>query len=146
MPQGKRLRSVTRAWKELLDHHHFLVRQQLERHRGREIDTAGDGFLAAFDGPARAVRCGQAIVNLVKTLGIHVRAGVHTGECEIMGQKLGGIAVHIGARVAANAAADEVLVSSTVRDLVAGLGLRFESRGVHVLKGVPGDWALLAAV
>ena len=93
-----------RAWKELLNQHNFLVRQQLERHRGREIDTAGDGFLATFDGPARAVRCGRAIADAVKTLGIRVRAGVHTGECEVMGEKLGGIAVHIGARVAAVAA------------------------------------------
>jgi pimeloyl-ACP methyl ester carboxylesterase/class 3 adenylate cyclase len=135
-----------RAWKELLSQHNFLVRQQLQRHRGREIDTAGDGFLAAFDGPARAVRCGRAIADAVKTLGICVRAGVHTGECEVMGEKLRGIAVHIGARVAAIAAPDEVLVSSTVKDLVAGSGLRFENRGVHVLKGVPGEWTLLAAV
>jgi hypothetical protein len=97
-------------------------------HRGREIDTAGDGFLAAFDGPARAVRCGRAIVDSVKKLGIHVRAGVHTGECEVIGEKLGGIAVHIGARIGALAAPDEVLVSRTVSDLVAGSGLRFEER------------------
>jgi pimeloyl-ACP methyl ester carboxylesterase len=135
-----------RAWKELLCHHHFLVRQQLERYRGREIDTAGDGFLASFDGPARAVRCGRAIADAVKELGITIRAGVHTGECEVMGEKLGGIAVHIGARVASHAAPDEVLVSGTVKDLVAGSGLRFENRGVHVLKGVPGEWNLLAAV
>ena len=135
-----------RAWKELLNQHNFFVRQQLQRHRGREIDTAGDGFLATFDGPARAVRCGRAIADAVKTLGIRVRAGVHTGECEVMGEKLGGIAVHIGARVAAVAAPDEVLVSSTVKDLVAGSGLRFEGRGVHVLKGVPGEWTLLAAM
>jgi class 3 adenylate cyclase len=135
-----------RAWKELLNQHNFLVRQQLQRHRGREIDTAGDGFLATFDGPARAVRCGRAIADAVKTLGIRVRAGVHTGECEVIGEKLGGIAVHIGARVAAVAAPDEVLVSSTVKDFVAGSGLRFESRGVHVLKGVPGEWTLLAAM
>jgi pimeloyl-ACP methyl ester carboxylesterase len=135
-----------RAWKELLNQHNLLVRQQLQRHRGREIDTAGDGFLAAFDGPARAVRCGRAIADAVKTLGIRVRAGVHTGECEVIGEKLGGIAVHIGARVTAIAAPDEVLVSSTVKDLVAGSGLRFESRGVHVLKGVPGEWTLLAAM
>ena len=135
-----------RAWKELLNQHNFFVRQQLQRHRGREIDTAGDGFLATFDGPARAVRCGRAIVDAVKTLGLRVRAGVHTGECEVMGEKLSGIAVHIGARVAALAAPDEVLVSSTVKDLVAGSGLRFEGRGVHVLKGVPGEWTLLAAM
>jgi class 3 adenylate cyclase len=134
-----------RAWKDLLTQHHLIVREQLARHRGREIDTAGDGFLAAFDGPARAVRCGRAIADSVKRLGIQIRAGVHTGECEIMGEKLGGIAVHIGARIGALAAADEVLVSGTVRDLVAGSGLRFEGRGTHALKGVPGEWNLLAA-
>jgi class 3 adenylate cyclase/pimeloyl-ACP methyl ester carboxylesterase len=135
-----------RRWKDLLTQHHSLVREQLTRHRGREIDTAGDGFLAAFDGPARAVRCGRAIVDSVKKLGIHVRAGVHTGECEVIGEKLGGIAVHIGARIGALAAPDEVLVSRTVSDLVAGSGLRFEERGTHNLKGVPGSWQLLAAV
>ena len=135
-----------RRWKDLLTQHHSLVRDQLARHRGREIDTAGDGFLAAFDGPARAVRCGQAIVESVRKLGIHVRAGVHTGECEVIGEKLGGIAVHIGARIGALAAADEVLVSRTVSDLVAGSGLRFEERGSHTLKGVPGEWRLLAAM
>jgi class 3 adenylate cyclase len=134
-----------RGWKELLTQHHSLVRDQLARHRGREIDTAGDGFLAAFDGPARAVRCGRSIVNSVRKLGIHVRAGVHTGECEVIGEKLGGIAVHIGARIGALAAPDEVLVSRTVSDLVAGSGLRFEERGTHSLKGVPGSWQLLAA-
>jgi class 3 adenylate cyclase len=134
-----------RAWKELLRQHHFMVRQQLERYRGREIDTAGDGFLATFDGPARATRCGRAIAEAVKSLNIQIRAGVHTGECEVMGEKLGGIAVHIGARVMSYAKPDEVLVSSTVKDLVAGSGLRFESRGAHVLKGVPGEWNLFAA-
>ena len=134
-----------RGWKDLLTRHHVLVREQLKCHRGREIDTAGDGFLAAFDGPARAVRCGQAIMEAVKPLGIHVRAGIHTGECEVMGEKLGGIAVHIGARIGALAAPDEVLVSRTVSDLVAGSGLRFKERGVHTLKGVPGSWQLLAA-
>jgi class 3 adenylate cyclase len=135
-----------RAWKELLRQHHFMVRQQLERHRGREIDTAGDGFLATFDGPARAVRCGRAIADALKSVNIQVRAGVHTGECEVIGEKLGGIAVHIGARVMSHAGPDEVLVSSTVKDLVAGSGLRFESLGAHVLKGVPGEWNLFAAV
>jgi class 3 adenylate cyclase len=134
------------AWKDLLTEHHLLVREQLKRHRGREINTMGDGFLATFDGPARAVRCGRAIADAVKKLGIQIRAGVHTGECEVMGEQLGGIAVHIGARIGALAAADEVLVSSTVRDLVAGSGLRFEDRGTHTLKGVPGDWHLLAAM
>src|SRR5262249_47251404 len=102
-----------------------------------------DAFLAAFDGPARAVRCGRAIADAVKKLGIHIRAGVHTGECEVMGEELGGIAVHIGARIGALAAADQVLVSSTVRDLVAGSGLNFEDRGTHTLKGIPGEWHLL---
>ena len=134
-----------RAWKDLLRQHHFAVRQQLERHRGREIDTAGDGFLASFDGPARAVRCARAIADTVKSLGLQIRAGVHTGECELLGGKLGGIAVHIGARVASLAGAGEVLVSSTVKDLVAGSGIRFEERGVHNLKGIPGQWILLAA-
>jgi class 3 adenylate cyclase/pimeloyl-ACP methyl ester carboxylesterase len=135
-----------RAWKDLLGQHHFIVRQQLDRHRGREIDTAGDGFLASFDGPARAVRCGRAIADTVKSLNIQIRAGVHTGECEVMGAKLSGIAVHIGARVAALAMPDEILVSGTVKDLVAGSGLRFESRGTHVLKGVPGEWPLFSSV
>ncbi len=135
-----------RRWKDLLIQHHSLVRDQLARHRGREIDNAGDGFLAAFDGPARAVRCGRAIVDSVRQLGIHVRVGVHTGECEVIGEKLGGIAVHIGARIGALAAADEVLVSRMVSDLVAGSGLQFEERGTHGLKGVPGSWQLLAAV
>jgi class 3 adenylate cyclase/pimeloyl-ACP methyl ester carboxylesterase len=135
-----------RVWNELLTQHHSLVREQLQRHRGREINTLGDGFVAAFDGPARAVRCGQAIAEGVKKLGIRIRAGVHTGECQVMGEDLGGIAVHIGARIGALAAADEVLVSSTVRDLVAGSGLRFEARGNHILKGVPGEWHLLAAI
>ena len=134
-----------RAWKDLLRQHHFAVRQQLERHRGREIDTAGDGFMASFDGPARAVRCARAIADTVKSLGLQIRAGVHTGECELLGEKLGGIAVHIGARVASLAGAGEVLVSSTVKDLVAGSGIRFEERGVHKLKGIPGQWNLLAA-
>ena len=134
-----------RGWKDILTQHHSLVRDQLARHRGREIDTAGDGFLASFDGPARAVRCGRSIVDSVRKLGIHVRAGVHTGECEVIGEKLGGIAVHIGARIGALAAPDEVLVSRTVSDLVAGSGLRFQERGTHSLKGVPGSWQLLAA-
>jgi class 3 adenylate cyclase len=134
-----------RRWRELITQHHTLVRQQLERHRGREIDTAGDGFLATFDGPARAIRCAGAIVDAVHPLGIRIRAGLHTGECEVIGDKLGGIAVHIGARVASLAAADEILVSSTVRDLVAGSGLRFQDRGVQALRGVPGEWRLFAA-
>jgi len=133
-----------RRWRELIVRHHELVRQKLQRYHGREIDTAGDGFLAAFDGPARAIRCASAISNTVRPLGIQIRAGLHTGECEVIGDKLGGIAVHIGARVAALATPDEVLVSSTVKDLVAGSGLRFQDRGVHSLRGVPGEWRLFA--
>jgi pimeloyl-ACP methyl ester carboxylesterase len=133
-----------RRWRELLGSFHSAVRGELGRFRGREIDTAGDGFLAAFDGPARAVRCASAVGQAVKPLGLRVRAGVHTGECEILGEKLAGIAVHIGARVAAAAQADEVLVSSTVKDLVAGSGLSFADRGVQSLKGVPGEWRLYA--
>mgnify|MGYP001807095002 CR=1 FL=1 len=135
-----------RGWREVLTEHHRLVREELKRFRGREINTAGDGFLAAFDGPARAVRCAKAISGAVKRLGLHVRAGVHTGECEAIGDDLGGVAVHIGARIGALAGADEVLVSSTVKDLVAGSGLNFEDRGAHALKGVPGEWRLLAAM
>ena len=134
-----------RRWREVLQAHHAAVRAELGRYRGREIDTAGDGFLASFDGPARAVRAGCSIAESVRRLGLEIRAGVHTGECEVMGDKLGGIAVHIGARVAALAQSGEVLVSSTVRDLVAGSGLRFDDRGVHALKGVPGEWHLFAA-
>ena len=133
-----------RRWQDLLDHHHALVRRELERHRGREIATAGDGFLAVFDGPARAVRCARAIGDAVRALGIEVRAGVHTGECIVTGTTLGGISVHIGARVAALANPGEVLVSSTVKDLVAGSGLSFRERGSETLKGVPGEWRLFA--
>jgi class 3 adenylate cyclase len=134
-----------RAWRDLLDSHHLLVRRELARFRGREIDTAGDGFLAAFDGPARAARCACAISDGVQSIGVEVRAGLHTGECELTGDgKLGGIAVHIGARVAALAGAGEVLVSSTVKDLVAGSGLAFQDRGSRALKGVPGEWHLFA--
>ena len=133
-----------KRWRELLSNHHETVRRELQRFRGREIDTAGDGFFAAFDGPARAVRCACAIFDAVRTLGIELRAGVHTGECEVMGDKYGGIAVHIGARIAANAAPGEVLVSRTVKDLVAGSGLAFTDRGEQPLKGVPGSWALFA--
>ena len=133
-----------RRWGDLLDNHHALVRRELARFRGREIDTASDGFLATFDGPARAVRCACAISDSVQSLGIEVRAGLHTGECEIMGDKLGGISVHIGARVAALARPGEVLVSATVKDLVAGSALSFQDRGIQSLKGVPGDWRLFA--
>ena len=131
-------------WRELLQRHHAAVREQLARFRGREIDTAGDGFLAAFDGPARAVRCGSAVAAAVRRLGVEIRVGLHTGECEVMGEKLSGIAVHTGARVAALASPGEVLVSGTVKDLVAGSGIAFTERGRHVLKGVPGEWPLYA--
>jgi class 3 adenylate cyclase len=135
-----------RRWHELLEEHHAVVRGELARARGREIDTAGDGFFAAFDGPARAVRCAKSIVDGVRDLGLDVRSGLHTGECGLVDGKVAGIAVHTGARVAAHAGPGEVLVSSTVKDLVAGSGLAFEDRGVHELKGIPGEWRLYAAV
>ena len=122
------------------------VREVLQQYRGREINTAGDGFLAAFDGPARAIRCAGAIRDTVRSLGLEVRCGLHTGECEVVGNDLAGIAVHIGARVAALAAPGEVLVSQTVCDLVAGSGLALEERGTHRLKGVPKEWHLFRAV
>lgn len=133
-----------RPWRDLLGRHHTVVREQLTRFRGREIDTAGDGFLAAFDGPARGVRCAGAIVREVRRLDLEIRVGLHTGECEILGDKLSGIAVHTGARVASLAGAGEVLVSGTVKDLVAGSGITFEDRGVKILKGLPGEWHLYA--
>ena len=135
-----------RLWGELLARHHAAVRRELERFDGRELDTAGDGFFASFDGPARAVRCALAVRDAVRALGLDVRAGVHTGECERLDGTLGGIAVHIGARVSAQAGPGEVLVSSTVKDLVAGSGLAFEDRGKHELKGVPGSWRLFQAL
>jgi class 3 adenylate cyclase len=125
-----------RGWSQLLARHHAAVRRELERFRGREVDTAGDGFLATFDGPARAIRCAVAIRGAVRELGLDVRAGLHTGECELLGDKVAGIAVHIGARVSSLASAGEVLVSATVRDLVSGSGIEFEDRGEHALKGV----------
>jgi pimeloyl-ACP methyl ester carboxylesterase len=131
-----------RAWGELLQAHHSEVRRQLGRFGGNEVDTAGDGFFAAFDGPARAIRCASAIRDAVRPLGLEIRAGVHTGECERVDGKFGGIAVHTGARVAAKAGGGEVLVSQTVKDLVAGSGIEFEERGTHELKGVPGEWRL----
>jgi pimeloyl-ACP methyl ester carboxylesterase len=130
------------GWRDLLSRHHALVRRHLVRFAGREVDTAGDGFFATFDGPARAIRCALAITGAVHELGVDVRAGLHTGECEVVDRKLGGIAVHIGARVAAKAGGGEVFVSSTVRDLVAGSGISFEDRGTAELKGVPGEWRL----
>jgi class 3 adenylate cyclase len=131
-------------WRELLEEHHRLVRSQLTRFRGREVDTAGDGFFASFDGPARAIRCACEIRDAVRPLGIEIRAGLHTGECELIQGKIGGIAVHVGARVAAEAKPGEVLVSGTVKDLVAGSGLEFEDHGSAGLKGVPGEWRLFA--
>jgi class 3 adenylate cyclase len=133
-----------RAWRELLERHHALIRRELIRHRGSELDVAGDGFFARFDGPARAERCACAITDIVRDLALEVRAGLHTGECEVMGDKVGGIAVHIGARVAQEAGPGEVLVSSTVKDLVAGSGLRFRERGSAELKGGGEEWRLYA--
>ena len=133
-----------RAWRLLLERHHELVRRLLARYRGKEVDTAGDGFLASFDGPGRAIRCGCAIADTVPELGLEVRVGLHTGECELVDGKVAGIAVHTGARVASLAEPGEVLVSSTVRDLVAGSGLCFEDRGTRELKGIPGEWRLYA--
>jgi pimeloyl-ACP methyl ester carboxylesterase len=131
-----------RPWRDLLDDYYGAIRRELARFRGREIETAGDGVLATFDGPARAVRCAVEIGRAVRSLGLEIRSGLHTGEVEMMGDNVGGIAVHIGARVAAQAGAGEVLVSSTVKDLVAGSGIQFEDRGAHLLKGVPGEWRL----
>lgn len=131
-------------WRALLERHHELIRDQLASFEGKEVKTVGDGFLATFDGPARAIRCAEAIQNAVSGLGIQVRAGIHTGECEVMGDDVGGLAVHIAARVSALARAGEILVSRTVRDLVVGSGLEFVDRGDHELKGVPGEWGVLA--
>jgi len=121
-----------------------MVRRELARFRGEEVDTAGDGFFATFDGPARAIGCAQAVAGGARELGLEVRAGVHTGECELLGNKVGGIAVHIGARISTLAEPGEVLVSRTVTDLVAGSELEFDDRGVRELKGVPGEWRLYA--
>jgi class 3 adenylate cyclase len=142
----KRVRELgDQGWAELLGRHHAAVRRELERFRGDEIDTAGDGFLARFDGPARAIRCAVAIRDVVQPLGLELRAGLHTGECELLGDKVAGIAVHTGARVSALAGAGEVLVSETVRDLVAGSGIAFEDHGEHELKGV-GERRIYAVV
>jgi class 3 adenylate cyclase len=129
-------------WRQLLAEHHARVRRQLARFRGVELDTAGDGFFARFDGPARGIRCAVAIRDALRDLGLEVRLGLHTGECEALDGKVAGIAVSIGARVSALAAAGEVLVSQTVKDLVAGSGITFDDRGVQQLKGVPGEWRL----
>jgi len=133
-----------RRWRDLLDGYYAVAHKELGRFRGREVKTTGDGFLATFDGPARGIRCACAVSGSARQMGIEIRAGLHTGECEVMGDDLGGIAVHIGARVAAEATAGEVLVSQTVKDLVAGSGISFQDRGLHTLKGVPGDWRLFA--
>jgi pimeloyl-ACP methyl ester carboxylesterase len=134
-----------RRWRELLERHHAIVRQQLARYDGREVDTAGDGFLATFDGPARAIRCASAVQHAMPGVGLEVRAGVHTGECELHGDKVAGVAVHTGARILGHAGTGEVLVSSTVKDLVAGSGIEFEDRGEHELKGV-GAWRLYSVI
>jgi len=131
-----------RAWRDLLQRFHALCRVQIDAFRGREIDTAGDGYFAIFDGPARAMRCADAMVRGLQALGITLRAGLHTGEVETLGDKVSGMAVHIGARVMSKAGHGEVWVSSTARDLVAGSGIGFEDCGTHALKGVPGEWSL----
>lgn len=131
-------------WREMLERYYAMARGQLRRYRGRELDTAGDGLFATFDGPARAIRCGEALRTAARALGFDIRVGTHTGECEVIDGKLGGIAVHIAARVAAHASPGEVFVSSTVKDLVAGSGVVFEDRGLRELKGLPGDWQLHA--
>jgi class 3 adenylate cyclase len=131
-------------WRSLLDRHDQIVREQLRIFRGREVNTTGDGFVASFDGPARAIRCGQAIIDATRNLGIELRMGLHTGECEVRGNDLGGLAVHIAARVGNLASPSEVCVSGTVKDLVVGSGIEFSDRGEHVQKGVPGSWKLYA--
>ena len=133
------------AWKARLADYYRIVRSEIARYRGRETNTAGDGIMARFDGPGRAIRCALAVATAVRPHGLEVRAGLHTGEVELMGDNIGGIAVHLASRVQAEAAAGEVMVSSTTRDLVAGSGITFESRGVRQLKGVPGEWAVFVA-
>jgi len=133
-----------RAWARVLGEHHAIVRSQLDHYRGRELDVAGDGFFATFDGPVRAIRCADAVARALRERGIDICAGIHTGECELVGDKVAGLAVNIGARVAAKAAPGEVLVSQTVKDLVAGSGLAFRERGAETLKGVPGEWRIYA--
>ena len=126
--------------------HNARVRAELRRFGGREIDTAGDGFLASFDSPTSAIKCARAMLGSVREIGVDLRIGLHTGECDVVGDKLRGIAVHIGARVASNAGAGEILVSQTVKDLVAGSGIEFQDRGSHELKGVPGEWRLYSVI
>ncbi len=135
-----------RAWSQLLERHHAAIRAELDRYRGREVSTAGDGFFATFDGPARAIRCARAMIEVVRDLGLEIRAGLHTGEVEQIDGEVGGIAVNIGARVSAHAGASDVVVSQTVKDLVAGSGLTFEDAGEHDLKGVPDRWRLYRVV
>lgn len=135
-----------RRWRELLDAHDSAVRRELTSFSGQEVDTAGDGFFASFDGPARAIRCAQAITASAKTIGVEVRAGLHSGECELRGENLAGLAVHIGARVAALAGPSEVLTTSTVRDLVTGSGIEFQDRGTQILMGIPGEWQVLSVM
>ena len=132
------------AWRDLLQRHHAIVRRELARFQGRELDTAGDGFFAVFDGPARAVQAASAIGEAMRALELQIRSGLHTGECEVSDGKVAGIAVSIGARISSLAAPGEVLVSSTVKDLVAGSGLQFDDRGAHQLKGIPEEWHLFA--
>jgi len=131
-------------WRELMARHDELMRAELERHRGREVKTMGDGFLATFDGPARGIRCARTVADAVRALGVELRSGLHTGECELVGDDIAGMAVNIGARIGALAGADEVLVSSTVKDLVVGSGISFNDLGARELKGVPGEWRLYA--
>jgi class 3 adenylate cyclase len=133
-----------RRWREVLESHAATIETEVTRYQGRIVGDRGDGFVATFDGPARAIRCARALCDAVRPLGIEIRAGLHTGECEIIGGEIGGIAVHIGARVSALAGASEVLVSSTLKDLVAGSGIEFTDRGAHQLKGVPGEWRMFA--
>ncbi len=133
------------GWRNVLNSYYAIVRKELSRFRGKETNTTGDSFLATFDGPGRAIRSALAITSAVRQLGIDVRAGVHTGECELMGDNIGGIAVHIGARIMAKAEPGSVLVSGTVKDLVSGSGINFQDQGVHNLKGIPGEWRLFAA-
>ncbi|HEV8354207.1 MAG TPA: adenylate/guanylate cyclase domain-containing protein [bacterium] len=131
-----------RRWRDLLESYYGIMRKDLARFRGQEISTSGDGFLATFEGPARAIRYAQTVAGAVRALGFEIRVGLHTGEVELMRESIGGIAVHIGARVGAMAGPGEVLVSSRVKDLVAGSGIEFQDRGTHALKGVPGEWRL----
>ena len=134
-----------RRWRDLLSRHDELFRAELERHRGREVKTTGDGFLATFDAPARAIRCARSAGEALRREGLEIRAGLHTGECELRGDDVAGIAVHLAARIASCADRGEVLVSRTVTDLVAGSGVEFEDRGTHTLKGIPDPWRLYAA-